>query len=193
MNSRIWTIFRRSAQRMHQTKRKLSDQYTPHNPNSRSRHFSEEKRSKLFYDRPYIYGRLPKFILLWASCSFFWASYYTMQKVEFQKYSADLTKRCLRKTLPFVQAMEDVRFVALQERNYMILKAICDTENPELFELYRARFNQEDFFVSYVRGSTTKNYYDGRYGSSRWWDIHTQRKPEDEKYLVGFQEQSMHG
>ena len=114
-------------------------------------------------------------------------------KMEFMTYTATLTKKALRKTLPFVQAMEDIRFNAVSERNFMILKAIWDSENPEMFELYRARYNQEDFFASYLRGSLTKNYYDGRYGSSRWWDIHTQRKPEDEKYLVGFQEQSTHG
>ena len=49
-----------------------------------------------------------------------------------------------RRTVPFVQAMEDVKYVALQERNSMILKSICDNENPELFNLFRNRYNQED-------------------------------------------------
>ena len=47
----------------------------------------------------------------------------------------------MRRTLPFVQAMEDVRYVAVQERNFMILKAICDFEDPALFDLYRNRYN----------------------------------------------------
>jgi hypothetical protein len=41
--------------------------------------------------------------------------------------------------------MEDIRFVAIQERNFMILKAICDFEDPRLFDLFRARYTQEDF------------------------------------------------
>ena len=41
--------------------------------------------------------------------------------------------------------MEDVRYVAIQERNYMMLKAICDSECPENFEIYRKQYNQEDF------------------------------------------------
>ena len=41
--------------------------------------------------------------------------------------------------------MEDVRFVAIQERNYMILKAVCDISNPQYFDLLRNRYNQEDF------------------------------------------------
>ena len=43
-----------------------------------------------------------------------------------------------------MQAMEDIKFLAIQERNFMILKAVCDSENPELFDLYRSRYNQED-------------------------------------------------
>ena len=68
----------------------------------------------------------------------------------------------------------------------MILKAICDSENPELFELYRSRYNQEDIFVSYTKGNSYKNYYDGRFGTSRFLNIKYYRRPEDENYLVGF-------
>ena len=39
-----------------------------------------------------------------------------------------------------VQAMEDVRFCAIQERNYMLLKAVCDSDGPEMFEAYRQRY-----------------------------------------------------
>ena len=40
--------------------------------------------------------------------------------------------------------MEDIRFVAIQEKNYMIIKAICDIEDPSMFEVVRTRYNQED-------------------------------------------------
>ena len=56
-----------------------------------------------------------------------------------------MNRKINRKVLPFIQAMEDVRYVAVQERNYMILKAICDREDPRYFELMRPRYNQEDF------------------------------------------------
>ena len=46
----------------------------------------------------------------------------------------------------------------------MILKAICDRADPRMFDLFRARYNQEDLFVSYYQGSTMKNYYDGKMG-----------------------------
>ena len=75
----------------------------------------------------------------------------------------------------------------------MMLKAICDAEDPRLFELYRTRYNQEDLYVSYVRGSTLKNWYDGRFGSGRFWHLKVNRKPEDENTgLVGFQEVSIY-
>eukprot|EP00352_Strombidinopsis_acuminata_P008421 CAMPEP_0176361332 /NCGR_PEP_ID=MMETSP0126-20121128/17674_1 /TAXON_ID=141414 ORGANISM="Strombidinopsis acuminatum, Strain SPMC142" /NCGR_SAMPLE_ID=MMETSP0126 /ASSEMBLY_ACC=CAM_ASM_000229 /LENGTH=89 /DNA_ID=CAMNT_0017716847 /DNA_START=323 /DNA_END=592 /DNA_ORIENTATION=- len=89
--------------------------------------------------------------------------------------------------------MEDVRFCAIQERNYMILKAVCDYVDPECFEHYRARYHQEDHFVSYYRGTTMRNHYDGRYGGGRFWNMKSDRRPEDERGLVGLQEQSIYG
>ena len=50
----------------------------------------------------------------------------------------------------------------------MILKAVCDYTDPRAFELFRSRYNQEDHFLSYYRGSTMRNHYDGRYGSNRY-------------------------
>ena len=161
-----------------------------HNPNSRLRNIMNEKRTKLFYNRPFIHGRLPKFILMWGFGMCFWSSYYIRVKYQWMQHSATVTSKCLKKTVPFVQAMEDIRFNAISERNFMILKAICDSENPAYFEALRKRFNQEDFFQSYSKGSTNRDGDDGRFTTSRWWDMNTYRKPEDENYLVGFQEQS---
>ena len=98
------------------------------------------------------------------------------------------TKKAYRRTLPFVQAMEDLRFIAIQERNFMILKAVCDHNEPEMFDLFRSRYSQEDHFLSYSRGSTMKGWYDGRYGGERFFDLKANRRPEDERGLLGFQE-----
>ena len=89
--------------------------------------------------------------------------------------------------------MEDVRFCAVQERNYMILRAICDHSDPAMFDLMRSRYHQEDHFVSYYRGATMRNHYDGRFGSGRFWHLKANRVPEDERGLVGTQEQSIYG
>ena len=107
----------------------------------RNRHFSEEKRSKLFYEMPDIWGRSAKFIVFWAASCSFWAGYYLYHKSALAMHLQEETKRAYRRTLPFVQAMEDVRFCALQERNYMILKAVCDYTDPRSFELFRSRYN----------------------------------------------------
>lgn len=42
--------------------------------------------------------------------------------------------------------MEDVRYVALHQRNYMILKGICDYHDPRYFEFMRKRYHAEDIF-----------------------------------------------
>jgi len=167
--------------------------FDAHSPMFRNRHFNEERRSRLFSDRPFIWGRLPKYLVAWALSMQFWAGYYLYHKHALSQHLHDKTRKANRRTLPFVQAMEDIRFVAIQERNYMILKAICDRSDPRMFELFRSRYNQEDLFVSYYIGSTMRNYYDGRMGRSRFWQMKANRTPEDEKGLVGGGEQSIYG
>jgi hypothetical protein len=53
-------------------------------------------------------------------------------------------KKIFRLILPFVQAMEDVRFTALEQKDFMIQKAVCDALNPNIFENVRWRYHQED-------------------------------------------------
>ena len=75
----------------------------------------------------------------------------------------------------------------------MILRAVCDYADPRAFEFFRSRYNSEDHFVSYYRGSTMRNHYDGRYGSNRYQHMKGRRVPEDNRGLVGSQEVSMYG
>ena len=89
--------------------------------------------------------------------------------------------------------MEDVRYCAIQERNYMILRAICDYSDPAKWDLYRSRYNQEDHYVSYYRGTSMRNHYDGRFGSSRYMHLKANRRPEDERGLVSLQEVTTYG
>ena len=54
--------------------------FDAHSPMFRNRHFNEEKRSKLFNESPYIWGRAPKFAIAWVLTLNFWAGYYLYQK-----------------------------------------------------------------------------------------------------------------
>lgn len=49
------------------------------------------------------------------------------------------------------------------------------------------------YSVSYYVGSTMKNYYDGRFAGSRFWNLLADRRPEDEQGLIGSGEQSYYG
>ena len=159
----------------------------------RNRHFNEERRSKLFNESPYIWGRAPKFAIAWIITMNFWAGYYLYTKHTLNQHLQEETRKAYRRTLPFVQAMEDVRYCAVQERNYMILKAICDFADPRVFGLLRSRYEQEDIFVSYLFGTTARNWYDGRFGNNRFFHLKTDRVPEDARGLVGLQEVSTYG
>ena len=75
----------------------------------------------------------------------------------------------------------------------MILKAVCESESPALFEIYRNRYNQEDIFVSFYRGSNNKVGQDGRFGTEWFFYIKTWRWPEEENGLVNKQEVSHYG
>ena len=44
----------------------------------KNRHYSEEKRSRLFDERPFINGRLPKMVLAWMFGMQMWAGYFLM-------------------------------------------------------------------------------------------------------------------
>ena len=46
--------------------------------------------------------------------------------------------------MPFVQAMENIRYTSLEQKNYMIQKSIADVTHPAYFENLRWRFHQED-------------------------------------------------
>ena len=54
--------------------------YEAHSPMFRNRNFFEERRSKLFSDRPFIFGRWPKYLIAWCFCMQFWAGYYLYHK-----------------------------------------------------------------------------------------------------------------
>ena len=164
--------------------------YDAHSPMFRNRNFSEERRSRLFDDSPFKWGRLPKFILAWMLCQNLWSGYYVYHKHALTMHNQEQTKKAFRKVTPFVQAMEDIRYVSLQQRNYMILKAICDAKDPRHLDFLRSRYNQTDMFSYAVKGANHRGGYDGRFGTSRYWNIKNYRKPEDEEGLVGFQEVS---
>ena len=123
--------------------------YDAHSPMFKNRNFSEERRSRIFDDRPFMYGRLPKLVLVWMFSMQIWAGFYLYHKHHQAIWLQEKTKKAFRRTIPFVQAMEDVKYVALQERNYMILKAICDYKDPAYFKLFQKRWHKgnDDMFM----------------------------------------------
>ena len=84
-----------------------------HSPMFRNRHFNDERRSRLFQEMPMVWGRLPKFAVAWVFCMNFWAGYYIYNKSALNMHLQQESKKAYRRTLPFVQALEDVRFCAV--------------------------------------------------------------------------------
>jgi hypothetical protein len=76
--------------------------FDAHSPMFRNRHFNEERRSRIFSDRPFIFGRLPKYLIAWALSMQFWAGYYLYHKHSHSQHLQERTRKANRRTLPFV-------------------------------------------------------------------------------------------
>lgn len=168
------------------------DDFHPHSPMYKNRHVDEEARWKLFNDKPFIHGRWPKMIMAWAVSMLFWAGYLIHNKHKMAQLLATQTFWANRRMVPFIQAMEDVRYVAIQERNYMLLRALCDSACPENLEAYRNQYNQEDFHVPFFVPISLRVTPDGKPGSSRFFDFKQVRKAENEMGLVNSNEMSIY-
>lgn len=120
------------------------DQYAAHSPLQQSRHKIEEMRSKIFFEHPPIPNRIPKFIMLFFIMSTFGCGIRDKVARRNKKFVREEERKLYRHILPFVQAMEDVRFTALEQKTYMVNKAISDATQPGHFENIRWRYHQED-------------------------------------------------
>jgi hypothetical protein len=120
------------------------DQYSAHSPLQHSRFRLEELRSKIFFDHPPIPNRIPKFIMLFFIMATFSTGVRDKVRRRNKKFVKEEEKKLFRLIVPFVQAMEDVRFTAIDQKNYMVYKAVSDATQPGHFENIRWRFHQED-------------------------------------------------
>jgi hypothetical protein len=120
------------------------DQYAAHSPLQHSRFKVEEFRSKIFFEHPPIPNRIPKFILLFCIVATFSCGVRDKVARRNKLFVKEEERRLFRLIVPFVQAMEDVRFTAIEQQNYMISKAISDATQPGYFENIRWRYHQED-------------------------------------------------
>jgi hypothetical protein len=60
------------------------------------------------------------------------------------RYVREVDRYMFRYIVPFVQAMEDIRYTALEQKNYVVLKALSDSIDYSVFDNVRKRFHQED-------------------------------------------------
>jgi len=120
------------------------DQYSAHSPLQSSRFKIDEMRSKIFFEHPPIPNRIPKFIMLFFILATFSTGVRDKVRRRNKKFVREEERKMFRLIMPFIQAMEDVRFTALDQKNYMIYKAVSDAVQPGHFNDIRWRFHQED-------------------------------------------------
>ncbi len=127
------------------------DQYAAHSPLQHSRFKLDERRSKIFFEHPPIPNRIPKFIMLFFIMATFSTGVRDKVRRRNKKFVREEERKLFKLILPFVQAMEDIRFTALDQKNYMVLKAVSDAVQPGHFDNVRWRYHQEDVYVPECR------------------------------------------
>ena len=73
-------LFNNSAKQVAKKRAGRIQDFDAHSPMFKNRNFNEERRSRLFDDRPFMYGRLPKIVLAWMFGMNFWSGYVIYQK-----------------------------------------------------------------------------------------------------------------
>lgn len=152
-----------------------------HSPLQTSRHRMEEWRSKIFFESPPIPNRIPKYFALLSFVLIAATGARDKIKRRHKAFVRQQEVKMFRTVLPFVQAMEDVRLTANDQKNYMLIKAISDLRDPRFFENVRWRFHQEDIFVPHgvirIReGATGPQQFNQslnnfiRYEKNTFWD-----------------------
>ena len=120
------------------------DQYAAHSPMQHSRFKVDELRSKIFFEHPPIPNRIPKFIMLFFIMATFSTGVRDKVRRRNKQFVREEERKLFRLILPFVQALEDIRFSAIDQKNYMVIKAMSDATQPGQFENIRWRYHQED-------------------------------------------------
>lgn len=139
------------------------DAYSAHSPLNLSRGRAEELRTKIFYDTPQVPNRVPKYFFLFTVVMTTWLAAVEKSGKRNKLFLREEEKKLMSAIIPFNQAMEDLRFTALEQKQYMINKSMADQYSPGFFEKIRQRFNQEDIYVDLLRKST-RNSGAGSYG-----------------------------
>lgn len=127
------------------------DQYSAHSPLHFSRGKVDENRSRLFFETPQVPNRIPKFVFILVAFLTVCGAARDRARRRQKQYLLEQENMLLSQISPFVQAMEDLRFTAIEQREYMIHKAVADQHSPALFEHLRWRFRQEDIYVNDFR------------------------------------------
>ena len=146
------TLKEQARHKLHNTKSKAPpesggvkfDQYRTHSPLQTSRYKVEELKSRIFLEHPPVPNRIPKLIFAFILMSMVSGGVRHRVVRRHKAFTREQERNLFRQILPFVQAMEDVRFTAIEQRRYMIEKAISDINYPGHFDKIRKRFNQED-------------------------------------------------
>lgn len=117
-----------------------------HSPFNKAIRGTLEKRSELFPERTDIPGRRAKYVI---AMSFVlnmigWKNWIEVQRIF--KWQEAHTKKQQRKAAPFLQAMEDIRYLAMEDRSHILIDELFSKESDEFRANLKSPYFQKDIW-----------------------------------------------
>jgi len=111
---------------------------------------TEERRSRLFPDKRRIPGRKAKCLLVVGMLLQIWGIRKIVEIRRFFRKRDMEIKKQQRKTAPFFQAMADLRYCSLKERNDILMNELFAHKGQDYIKRITQRFNQTDIWAPFA-------------------------------------------
>lgn len=127
-------------------RRKFSVSTDPdaHSPFAKAIKGTLEKRSELFPERLAIPGRRAKYVFAFGIMvnMIGWKNWLDIHRTF--RWQDEHHRKVQRKAVPFLQAMEDIRYVALEDRAHILIDELFSSESEEYRESLKSPYFQKD-------------------------------------------------
>ncbi|KRX06912.1 hypothetical protein PPERSA_07075 [Pseudocohnilembus persalinus] len=120
-----------------------------HSPLHKAIFNMEEKRSQLFLDRRRIPGRKAKLLVALGILCQFWGMQQLTEVKNFQKNRDKEMQKLQRKSAPFLQAQNDLRFLALEDKKDLLIQELFDGKPQSYIDSITERYHQKDVWAPF--------------------------------------------
>lgn len=115
------------------------DNYSHHSPLNKATGKIDENRSRLFYQTPPVPNRLAKYLFFYCLMVCYFTGAFLKGIRLHCHFLLEKQNLLLKKIAPHNKALHELRFTAIEQKNFMIYKAVANQYNEVLFETINKR------------------------------------------------------